>query len=128
MSIIIDPDGTIYLYQGDSGELVLSGLDETKKHTVYFAIYDKNRKLVGEELQVTADNSSYVTFILTPEYTDLLTVPKNKPYEIYYYGLKDCELDEARENTLYVASKSCGGLNMIVVYPRKVAGGENGTR
>ena len=27
MSLIIDNDGTISLYQGDSGELVVSGLD-----------------------------------------------------------------------------------------------------
>ena len=31
MTLIIDNDGTISLYQGDSGEIVISGLDEEKK-------------------------------------------------------------------------------------------------
>ena len=30
MSLIIDKDGTISIYQGDSGELVVSGLDKEK--------------------------------------------------------------------------------------------------
>lgn len=30
MSLVIDDNGTISMYQGDSGELVVSGLDEEK--------------------------------------------------------------------------------------------------
>ena len=44
MSLILDSDGTISLYQGDSGEIVISGLDDSKSYTLYFAIQDKNRK------------------------------------------------------------------------------------
>lgn len=122
MSLIIDEDGTISLYQGDSGELVVSGLDDKKNYTVCFAIQDSGRNLIGEELQVAVTNSDTVTFILTPEYTDLLNVPKNKPYEIYYYGIKACELDKNIENTMFVADTSYGDLNRIIVYPRKVKG------
>lgn len=46
--ITIDSDGTITLYQGDSGELVISGFNESKSFTVYLAIQDKARKLIGE--------------------------------------------------------------------------------
>ena len=42
--ITIDTDGTITLYQGDSGELVISGFDSTKNYTVYFAVQNKKRK------------------------------------------------------------------------------------
>ena len=77
--LIIDNDGTITLYQGDSGEVVISGFDKSKNHTVYFAIQDDKRNFVGEELQVSVANSDTVTFILTHEYTDLLTVPPNMP-------------------------------------------------
>ena len=123
MSLIIDKDGTILLYQGDSGELVVSGLDNSKNYTVYFAIQDVNRNLIGEELQVAVSNSDTVTFILTPHYTDLLTVPDNKPYELYFYGIKACETDSNIENTMFVAETTYGDLNRIIVYPRKVKGG-----
>lgn len=121
MTLIIDNDGTISIYQGDSGELVVSGLDKEKKYTVYFAIQDKDRNLIGQELSVAVSDSNTVTFVLTPEYTDLLTVPKNKPYEIYFYGIKATEEGNI-ENTLFVADSTYGDLNRIIVYPRKVVG------
>ena len=122
MSLIIDNEGTISLYQGDSGELVVSGLDRTKNYTVYFAIQDFNRNLIGEELQVAVTDSDTVTFVLTPEYTDLLIVPKNKPYEIYFYGIKACEIENNIENTMFIADSTYGDLNRMIVYPRKVKG------
>lgn len=122
MSMIIDSDGTISIYQGDSGELVVSGLNEAKNYTVYFAIQDKDRNLVGEELQVAVTNSDTVTFILTPEYTDLLLVPKNKPYEVYFYGIKACEKDNNIENTMFISDSTYGDLNRMIVYPQKVKG------
>ena len=123
--ITIDTDGTITLYQGDGGELVISGLDDTKGYIVYFAIQDENRNLVGEALQVSVSDSDTVTFILTPEYTDLLIVPKNRPYKIYYYGIKISEMDSSNEDTLFIADSTYGDLNRIIVYPRKVKGGHN---
>lgn len=122
MSLIIDNDGTISLYQGDSGELVVSGLDDNKNYTVFFAIQDSDRNIVGEELQVAVTDSDTVTFVLTPEYTDLLKVPKQKPYEIYFYGIKACEMDKNIENTMFIADTTYGDLNRIIVYPRKVKG------
>lgn len=126
MTLIIDNDGTISLYQGDSGEIVISGLDSNKNYVVYFAIQDSNRNLIGEELQVAVSNSDTVTFVLTPEYTDLLIVPKNKPFETYYYGVKACQAESTIEDTLFVADSTYGDLNRIIVYPRKVMGHKNG--
>ena len=123
--IVIDTDGTITLYQGDSGELVISGFDNTKKYTVYFAIQDKKRKVVGEELQVSVNNSDTATFVLTSNYTDLLSVPQNKPYELYYYGIKVSEAGENNEDTLFIGDSTYGDMNYMVVYPRKVEGKNN---
>ena len=75
-----------------------------------------------KELQVSVTDSDTVTFILTPEYTDLLNVPKNKPYEIYFYEIKACETDKNIENTMFVAESTYGDLNRVIVYPRKVKG------
>ena len=128
MSLIIDNDGTISLYQGDSGEIVISGLDVNKKYTVYLGIQDANRKLVGQELQVAVSNSGTVTFVLTPAFTDMLTVPKNKPFEVYYYGIKVCEEETGIEDTLFIADSTYGDINRVIVYPRKVIGIENGAK
>lgn len=122
MSLIVDNDGTISLYQGDSGELVIYGLDKNKNYTVYLAIQDKNRELIGEELQVSVNDSDNVTFIFSSKFTDLLNVPKTKPYEIYFYGIKACEVDNLKEDTLFIGNNTYGDLNRIIVYPRKVKG------
>ena len=123
--ITIDSNGIITLYPGDSGELVISGFDNTKKYTVYFAIQNKKRKFMGEELQVSVNNSDTATFILTPDYTDLLSVPQNRPYELYYYGIKVSEVGKNNEDTLFVGDGTYGDLNFLVVYPRKVEGKNN---
>ena len=66
-----------------------------------------------------------MTFVLTPEYTDLLEVPKNKPFETYFYGIKACETDTSKEDTLFIAQNTYGDLNRIIVYPRLVKGVSN---
>ncbi len=122
MAINIDTNGTITLYQGDSGEVSISGLDDTKNYSVYFAIQDKNRNPIGQELMVNANKTETVSFFLTPDYTDLLKVPKGQPYEVYTYGVKSCESNSNTENTLFVSDGTYGDINRIIVYPRKVAG------
>ena len=82
MSLIVDNDGTISLYQGDSGELVIYGLDESKNYTVYLAVQDKNREMIGEELQVSVNNSDSVTFVFTPEF-ELMPEHIAKIYMLY---------------------------------------------
>ena len=125
MALSIDEKGTISLYQGDSGEIAVSGLDNTKNYMVYFAIQDKKRNLIGSELQVTANKTSSIIFFLTLDYTDLLTVPAGKTYEIYTYGIKACEVESSVEDTLFISDGNYGDQNMIIVYPRKVIGGQN---
>ena len=123
MALAIDEKGTISMYQGDSGEVAVSGLDDTKNYMVYFAIQDKKRNLVGDELQVAANKTKTVVFFLTPDYSDLLKVPANKSFEIYTYGIKACEVDSDVEDTLFVSDGGYGTQNQIIVYPRKVIGG-----
>ncbi|MCQ2744038.1 MAG: hypothetical protein MJ230_04485 [bacterium] len=123
--LVIDDDGTISLYQGDSGEITVNGLDENNAYTVYFAIQDSKRNKIGDEIQVSVNNSNTATFILTPEFTELLTVPLKKPYEVYYYGIKVCVSDSSIEDTLFISNGTYGDLNRIIVYPRKVIGTSN---
>lgn len=126
--ITIDNDGTIFLYQGDSGEVVVYGLDKEKNYTICLEIQDDKRNPIGDELQVSVSNSDSVTFVLTSAYTDLLTVPKNKPYKVYFYGIKACVNNSITEDTLFISNGTYGDLSRIIVYPRKVKGIENGTK
>jgi len=120
--LVIDNDGTISMYQGDSGEINVNGLDNSSSYVVYFGIQDEKRNSIGEELQVSVSNSSKATFILSSEFTDNLVVPPNKPYKIYYYGIKVCDSTSSLEDTLFIANGTYGDLNKIIVYPRKVKG------
>lgn len=122
MSLIIDENGTITLYQGDSGEVVVSGLDTSKSFTVYLAILDDKGKLVGNELQVISNKNDFVVFSLTADFTDLLKVPKGKNYAIYTYGIKVCDVETRTEDTLIVENGDYGDKNLIIVYSRKVMG------
>ena len=122
MGFKIDKNGNISMVQGDSGLITIRWLNPNKNFTVYFAVQDKNRKPVGEELSVSNNNESYVIFQLTGDYTDLLTVKKDEPCAVYYYGLKICDSETQREETLTVASEEIGGVNTITVYPKKVEG------
>lgn len=120
--LVIDNDGTISMYQGDSGEITVHGLDNTTSYVIYLGIQDDKRNPIGEELQVSVNNSSTATFILSPGFTDNLVVPPNKPYKIYYYGIKVCNSASSLEDTLFIANGTYGDLNKIIVYPRKVKG------
>ena len=122
MGFKIDKNGNISLVQGDSGIISIRGLNPNKNFSVYFGIRDINRQPVGEELTVSSNNSESVVFKLTGAYTNQLTVKKNEPFAIYFYGIKICDSEEQRENTLVIGSGSIGSVNTITVYPKKVEG------
>ena len=122
MSLSINEEGTIIMYQGDSGEIVVSGVDTSKNYSVYFAIQDEKQNLIGNELQVASNKSDFVVFSLTADFTDLLKVPKGKSYAIYTYGIKVCDTETKTEDTLIVEGSNYGDKNLIIVYPRKVIG------
>ena len=121
MAFTIDKDGNISLIQGDSGTIVVNGLDTGKNYKVYLAIQDKHRKPVGNELYVSSNKSDSVVFELTGDFTDLMTVPKNETCEIYYYGIKQC-YDNGYEDTFIIGSNDIGYQNTIPVFPKKVEG------
>lgn len=122
MAFKVDENGNITLIQGDSGELVIQGLNTDQNYTVYLAIQDENRKPVGNELQVQTNNRDTITFMLTGELTDLLKVDRNESFSVYYYGIKVCSSATLLEDTLIFENSDIGDLNTITVYPKKVEG------
>ena len=122
MAFKVDENANISLIQGDSGIFTVSGIPEDKNYTVYFAVRDKNRKLIGNELSVNSNNSSRVLFYLTGDFTNLLKVDKDECCAIYFYGVKICDAESNLEDTLTFASGDIGDINTITVYPKKVEG------
>ena len=126
MAIKIDTDATITMYQGDTGEIVVNGLDTEKNYVVYLAFRDKNRNIIGDEFPITSNQRPSVSFFLSSDFTNKFTVPKNASYETYYYGIKVCELGANTEDTIFLAGKDYGETNNLIVYPKQVEGAKNG--
>lgn len=122
MAFRVDENGNITLIQGDSGELLIEGLNADQNYTVYMAVQDKNRKPIGTELQVQTNGRTSVVFVLTGDYTDLFKVEKNEKFSVYYYGIKVCSESARFEDTLIFENSDIGDLNTITVYPKKVEG------
>lgn len=122
MAFKIDKNANISMIQGDSGTLVIEGLNTEKNYTVYLAVQNKNREPVGNELSLSSNNSSSVIFHLTGSYTDAFIVPKGESCAIYYYGIKICDSTDNSEDTLILGNGEIGELNTITVYPKKVEG------
>jgi hypothetical protein len=126
MSLKIDNDGTITMYQGDTGEVVINGLDSDKNYQVFFSVRDKNNNIVGEELRVTSNGRESVSFFLPASLTNQFVVPRGSASETYYYGVKLCELsDKLLEDTLFIADKTYGEKNLLIVFPKIVEGPVN---
>lgn len=121
MTLNIDENGTIFIHQGDTGDIVVCGLNTDSDYNVYFAVKNKNRETIGSELMVSSNYSDSVRFVLTSAFTDLLVVPDDEEFAVYHYGLKICSEDNC-EDTLFVANSDYGQLNNIIVFPKKVEG------
>ncbi len=122
MPFLVEADGTILTYQGDTGELVINGIPTDQNYKVYFAIQDEKRNFIGKELMVNSLSQSSVSIHIDSELTDLLEVPINKKNNIYYYGIKLCTPGTLDEDTMFIAGGDFATQNKIIVYPKKVEG------
>lgn len=122
MALSIDSDGTITMYQGDTGEIIINGLNTDKNYKVYLCIRDENDNVMGDELVEISNLKDKVKFFLSSKFTDLLTVPKGETNKTYYYAVKLCELGTQNEDTLFIAGKGYGEKNLLIIYPKQVEG------
>jgi len=120
MAINVDENGTITLIQGDSGELNISGFNNKINYDVYLAIKDTEGNPIIKELNAKSNFSDTVIFVLTSDITNMLTVPANKDFEIYNYGIKCCSTSLNLEDTLIVANGDYETLNQMIVYPKHI--------
>lgn len=122
MAFIVDEDsGDIILIQGDSGYITIEEINTDKNYKVYFSIYDKKRKIIGEEIMCQSNFESCIEIEIPKTLTDLLTVPKKQDSEEYYYGIKLCD-EFGFEDTALINDCSIDDLNIITVYPKRTEG------
>ena len=119
MSLNIDNKGNIYIYKGDSGDIVVKGLPTDQNYKVYLTIKDLKIRTVANCLEVLSNYKSIVTFSITSEFSNMLTIPKDEVCGFYTYGIKTVD-EDGDENTLFVDGCSYGEINRIIVFPEKV--------
>lgn len=119
MSLNIDDKGNIFIYQGDSGQVVVSGIPTDKNYDVFFMVKDLYNRQIGESLKVVSNFCSNVRFMITSEFSNFLKIPEGEQAGFYTYGLKTKD-DAGVENTLFVKGCCYGDLNHIIVFPKKV--------
>ena len=122
MGYEVQDNGDLTIYQGDSFELVLNGKPTDQNYKIYFAIQNKDREPIGQEIMVESNFASSVVIKVVGNYTDLLVVDEDTKNETYYYGVKKCSEVDNTEDTLLLGNKKLGELNTIKVFPRKVKG------
>lgn len=122
MAYIVETNGNITMYQGDSLEIVINGLPTDQNYKVYFAAQDEERNPIGAEVEVETFGEPSVAIKLTGNYTNLFVVPEDAKSAKYYYGIKSCSVENDTEDTLLLGDSQIGALNTITVYPRKVEG------
>ena len=122
MTIRLNENGVITLFQGDTGTITINGLDDTKVYEVYFSFRNKSMELVGEELCVNANCQSSVELFLPASLTDKLTVPAKRSQETYYYGVKVSCIDEQGNTTEDTLLPAFGKQRTAIVYPKWVEG------
>ena len=122
MAFQVDEYGNITLIQGDTGILVISGIDKEKNYKVYFSVTDEKRNRIGNEISVSTNKQGSVLIYLTGDFTNLLTVNKKDEAAIYYYGIKLCDEENNIEDTLIPSGCEIGEKSTITVFPKKVEG------
>lgn len=122
MPFIVENDGTIKTFQGDTGNLMIDGIPTDQNYKVYFAIQDAKRNFIGKELMINSMCQNSVELYIDTSLSDLLTVPVNKAFETYYYGVKLCSGERGEEDTMFIGDGDFSTQNKILVYPKKVEG------
>lgn len=124
MAFLVDETtGNITLVQGDSGTLVVDGIDTDQNYKVYFSIYNDDGVIIGDEVYTYSNFSPVAHFEIPASLTDLLKVDGGiDDTATYYYGIKTCLEGTGFEDTLCIGDSDIGDLNTITVYPKKVGG------
>ena len=121
MAITREIDGTLKMYQGDTGAFNYENVPTDKNYMVFCEIRNRNGQPVGPQLMVESEGSDTVTFYIDDVFSDKLIVPFGRKFEPYSYGIKICDPETYSEDTvnlLGIIGKAC----RIIVYPKQAEG------
>lgn len=122
MFLVDETTGDVITRQGDDGEYTITNLPTDKDYTLYFSVFDENRNKIGEEISVNSLYKDYATFIITPSFSDKLTVKRGEESAEYYFAIKKCFGIDQIEDTLIIGNKSIYDKNKIIVLPKESEG------
>lgn len=121
MSYIVEDDGTVKVYQGDTAQIPFYDIPNDKDYLFSLGIFDSAKRFIGEFTKRTGKQE--VLFIDIPaSFTDKLKVFRSFKFQVYYYGVKLSDVETGREDTCTVNNKEYGSLNRLVVYPKQSEG------
>ena len=122
MMIVDELTGDAITRQGDGGDkYTITDIALEDGDQAYLGVTDDKGNKVGEELLGIADVDS-VTFIFTTTFTDRLVVKKGEESATYYFGVKICNPNTGKEDTLIIGNKDEYGVNTLTVLPKIVEG------
>lgn len=121
MTIEREIDGTLKLYQGDTGAFNVGGIPTDKNYMVFCEIRNRNGSPVGQQLMVESEGKDTVSFYIDDVLSDLLIVPFSRKFEPYSYGIKLCDPETYSEDTVNLLGLF-GNACRIIVYPKVAEG------
>jgi len=112
----------LWLYQGDTGNILFSGLPMDKAYTVYMSIFDEDGEKIIKEITATSFNQAtgVATFVVDEDASNSLQVGE------FTYALKICS--DGSEDTVIPETKLEDGVYSqeaapsFIVYPKRVEG------
>ena len=112
----------LWLYQGDTGNILFSGLPMDKAYTVHMSIFDEDGEKIIKEITATSFNQAtgVATFVVDEDASNSLQVGE------FTYALKICS--DGSEDTVIPETKLEDGVYSqeaapsFIVYPKRVEG------
>lgn len=113
---------TVVTFRGDTCPITFTDLEPGS--LIYFGVRDtKTNEPIFEELHDTVDNEGEITFVITPEMSNLFNVKPLEGLNIYYYGIKQVDPVSGEENTVLLGDKpKFSDRYLLKVYLKKVEG------
>lgn len=92
----------LWMYKGDTGNIIFSGLPTDKAYSVYMSIYDESGEKILKEIEATNFSLGVATFVINEAISDTLKVGE------FTYALKICA--GGSEDTVIPETKLVNGV------------------
>lgn len=114
----------LWMYKGDTGNIIFSGLPKDKVYTVYFSIFDEEGEKIIKEIVATTfvQETGVATFVIDEATSNSLKVGE------FTYALKLCVEADGSEDTVIPETKLENGVYSqeaapsFIVYQKRVEG------